>query len=69
MTEMTKMAWEEKYSDDSGVAFAVRFDAAESTNEGLGAIEFECVDKASFPLTKIDWLIDCLQKIKAEQGI
>ena len=68
-TCMSKMAWETMYSDASGIEYAVRYDANQNTNEGVGAIEFENCGKVQFPHSKIDWLIDCLQKIKDEQGI
>jgi hypothetical protein len=68
-TSMAKMAWETQYSDGSGVEFAVRYDANKTTTECEGAIEFEAIDVVRFPLSKIDWLIECLQQIKAEQGV
>jgi len=61
-TSMSKMAWEKKYSDDSAVSHAVRFDADECM------IEFESMYKVEFPQKEINWLIDCLQQIKKEQG-
>ena len=62
-TSMTKMAWEKRYEDDSGVEHAVRFDANKCE------IEFEAIDKIQFPQSDIDWLIQCLQEIKKEQGL
>lgn len=62
-TSMSKMAWEKKYSDNSGISYAVRFDADECM------IEFESVySTVEFPQKEINWLIDCLQQIKKEQG-
>ena len=55
----TKLAFEKRYSDDSGVEFSVRL------NEML--IEFEGHDgDAAFPSYEIDWLIAALTRIKAE---
>jgi hypothetical protein len=54
----TKIAFEQRYSDDSGVEFGVRLDG--------GEIEFECVQKVSFPVAKLDWLIAALKRIKEE---
>jgi len=55
------------YEDGSGIEYAVRFDG--HANEGMGQIEFQAVDKVSFPLNRIGWLIDCLEKIKNETGM
>lgn len=66
---MSKMARETRYSDDSGVEYAVRYDSEANTNEGTGAIEFENCGKVQIPQSKIDWLIYCLQQIKQEQGL
>ncbi len=54
----TKIAFEQRYPDDSGVEFAVRLDGNE--------IEFKHVNEISFPCEEIDWLIACLQRIKKE---
>lgn len=68
---LTKMAWEERYSDGSGVEFAVRFDATETATGASipGAIEIECIDKVTLPCDKIDWLIERLTAIKVEQKL
>jgi hypothetical protein len=52
----TKIAFERRYSDDSGVQFAVRLDG--------NKIEFESINEISFPCEEIDWLIACLLRIK-----
>lgn len=55
----TKIAFEQTYSDNSGVEFAVRLD----NNE----IEFEStVGKIVFPIEKIGWLIDAMNRIREE---
>lgn len=56
--QATKMAFEKRYSDDSGVQIGVRLDGDK--------IEFEAVDKISFPVEELDWLISALTRIKAE---
>jgi hypothetical protein len=58
----TKLAFEERYCDDSGIEFAVRFDA----NDDDGAIEFERINKVDFPIGRLSWLIECLRRIQAE---
>ena len=65
---MSKMAFEEMYSDDSGVEYAVRYDCYGKSTEGEGVIQFECIEKIDFPISKINWLIDCLEVIRHEQG-
>lgn len=57
--QITSIAFERRYSDDSGVQFGVRL-------LGRKQLEFECVGKIDFPVEELDWLIACLQKIKAE---
>lgn len=55
----TKIAFEQQYSDNSGVEFAVRLDNDE--------IEFEStVGKLNFPIEKLSWLIDAMNRIKEE---
>ena len=69
--KMNKMAWEKRYSDDSGVEFAVRFDSEQNAiSDGTqGVIELESINAVTFPVCEIDWLITCLEKIKTEQGL
>lgn len=54
----TSIAFEQRYSDGSGVEFSVRLADRE--------IEFEHINEVCFPIEEIDWLIDALQRIKAE---
>ncbi|MDB5975116.1 MAG: hypothetical protein JWR07_1876 [Nevskia sp.] len=56
----TAISFERRYSDDSGVEFGVSLGAA--------GITFESIHLVSFPVEEIDWLIQCLQRIKAELG-
>lgn len=54
----TSIAFERRYVDDSGVEFAVRLVNRE--------IELEAVNKINFPEEEIDWLINCLYRVKDE---
>jgi len=66
MSNPNKAEWSKNYADDSGIEFAVRFDLDKIGNDGSsGIVEFETVSCISFPLTQLDWLIDCLQQLKA----
>ncbi len=62
-----KIAWEQRYSDDSGVEFAVRYDATKPHyNDASATIELEAINAVSFPASRLDWLIECLTRIKTE---
>ena len=63
-----KMAWEQRYSDDSGVQYAVRYDAIDTHYDGCAKIQIAAVDSADFPVTQLDWIIACLCKIREEMG-
>lgn len=56
----TKIAFEKKYSDDSGVEFAVRYEA----NDCFEPIEIEHVNTISIPLEQLDWIIDALCEVR-----
>ena len=60
MSTPTKIAFEERYSDDSGVEFAVCFDSSKK----LGELKFECVNTVEFPADRLDWIIECLNYIR-----
>ena len=60
--KVTVMAFEEPYSDDSGVEFRVKYDSNDTDDE----ITFERVSNTSFPAKKLDWLIASLVRIRAE---
>lgn len=56
----TAIAFERRYGDDSGVEFGVRM---------VNPLEVEIEAQATtacVPMGEVDWLIACLQKIKAE---
>jgi hypothetical protein len=57
----TKIAFETRYSDDSGVEFGVRYDATRTTYE----VEIEAVNSVRLPADKLDWLIESLRSIRA----
>jgi hypothetical protein len=63
MTEpkMTRIAFERRYSDDSGVEFAVSLESRPDAR-----VEFEHIGKVDFPVEELDWLIECLQRIRSE---
>lgn len=58
MAVPTKIAFEQRYSDDSGVEFAVRFDSVR------GEIQFEAVNQVEFPADELDWIIEALEAIR-----
>jgi hypothetical protein len=60
----TSISFEQRYSDDSGVEFAVRL--RPGRGDPYPQIEFERIDTAAFPADKIDWLIGCLERIRDE---
>lgn len=65
MTQPTKLAFEERYDDDSGVEFAVSFNGHEVHSNGCqGVVEFEHAGVTSFPVDRLDWLIERLVAIK-----
>lgn len=69
MSKPTIVRFEQMYSDDSGVEFAVGCDTrASDIGGGIGWIEFARCGDVRFPLKKLDWLIDCLIKIRSETG-
>lgn len=59
--QATKMAFEQRYSNDSGVKFAVRLDA--------DGVEFEAWGKITFPAEELDWLLAALTRIKDELAL
>ena len=60
------MSWEQRYSDDSGVQYAVRYDAVDMHYDGCAKIQIEAGENADFPITQLDWLIACLCRIRQE---
>ena len=61
-----RISWEQRYSDYSGVEYAVRYDAVDVHYDGCAKIQFEAINSAEFPITKLDWLISCLCRIREE---
>ena len=60
--KVSVMAFEEPYDDDSAVQYGVKYDSSNDDDE----IQFERVDRVSFPAHKIDWLIASLERIRKE---
>ena len=60
MSKITRIAFEQRYSDDSGVEFGVSYSADSFDN----AITFERIGEVSFPADELDWLIECLTQIR-----
>ncbi|PXX60730.1 hypothetical protein SAMN05660489_04345 [Pseudomonas sp. LAMO17WK12:I10] len=58
----TAIYFEVWYDDKSGVEFGVSCDKQRESEE----IRFHHIDHASFPIERLDWLIQCLEKIRAE---
>ena len=58
----TKLAFESRYYDDSGIEFAVRYDAANIEDE----IELYHIEGVKFPIARLPWLIAALQRIQAD---
>ncbi len=63
----TSIGWETYYTDDSGVEFGVYFQADNRTGENT--IRFTSIDSVCFPEKQLDWLIDCLKRIKEQRNI
>ena len=57
----TKLAFEKRYGDDSGVEYGVRLDGDE--------IELEAMDTIHFPVEELDWLIAALERIRDEVNL
>lgn len=69
LAPIAKLAFEQMYSDNSGVQYAVRYDSAACNIEDGGAvIEIKCIDTVRLPYSRLNWLIACLTKIKQEVG-
>lgn len=65
MSELTKpvptsIAFERRYSDDSGVEMAVRLEGE--------SIQFERIETVDFPVSELDWLIQTLMYIYCQIG-
>ena len=65
-----KIAFEQRYSDDSGVEYAVRYDTTQGNNRTAGpTIVIEAINTVCFPIEELDWLIACLDRIRAETAL
>lgn len=62
MNRPTKIVYTEPYSDSSGVEFSVTYEQSRQGAE----ITFLHLHEVAFPIETLDWLIDRLQRIRAE---
>lgn len=66
----TKIIFEQKYPDGNGnaVRSSVSYDSSPTQYDGLNGevLISDCVDSVEFSVGDIDWLINCLERIKAE---
>lgn len=65
-----RLTYQEKYSDGSEVEFEVAYSSEEYLHDKSikGVIKSTHLDDVEFPITKLDWLIECLQRVKTEVG-
>lgn len=63
MIRATRISFEKRYSDDSGVEFGVRL--RPDRHNGGHVVEFERINTIDFPLDQLDWLIKSLERIRA----
>lgn len=61
MSKPTQLTFDQRYSDNSAVEFAVHY-----KTYPVAEIDFEHFNSVSFPIEELDWLIACLQHIKSE---
>ena len=54
----TKLGFEKKYLDDSGVEFGVYLN--------YDTITIESIDSVDIPVEQVDWMLGCLNRIKQE---
>lgn len=65
LQKATKLIFEKHYEDNSGVRAAVRYDSTRDDRE----IEIMSISEdwaANLPVSDLDWLIDCLQRVQSE---
>jgi hypothetical protein len=62
MKKPTKIVYKEMYSDSSGVEFSVTYEERRQGAE----ITLHHLHDVTFPIETLDWLIDKLQRIRAE---
>ena len=61
----SKIAFEQRYSDNGEIQYAVRLVDSKSY-DGDQFIEFESVDTVRFPVEEIDWLLEAILRIRSE---
>lgn len=62
-----RLTYHERYDDDSGVEFGVTYkdDPYIHDTDIRGVIILEHVDTVAFPITQLDWLIECLERVRS----
>jgi len=55
------MSFETKYEDNGAIKYAVRF---RTDRDGKRFVDIEYIDRATFPIEDLDWLIDALREIQ-----
>lgn len=67
--KMNRMVYAERYSDGSDIEFQVEYVCEPYLHDNSidGVINITHLDTITFPITKLDWLIECLQRIKANE--
>ena len=62
--QITKLAFEKYYDDDSGVRAAVKYDS--TAEDAVSIMSWSDDHEATFPVADLDWLIECLQRVRSE---
>ena len=60
-----RMSFVQHYSDGSGAEFEVIYEHVPYLHDEtiIGTVTIDHVDNVTFPITKVPWLIDALQRI------
>ena len=63
-----RLTYHEKYSDGSAVEFGVTYRREPYLHDKkiIGFVNIHHVDTVTFPITKVEWLVECLQRVLAE---
>jgi len=66
-----RITYHEKYSDGSGVEFSVTYKQEPYLHDEkiIGFVDIAHGDEITFPITKVEWLIECLQRVLSESGV
>jgi len=60
-----RLTYHEKYDDGSGVEFAVTYEHEPYLHDEkvIGFVTIKHCDDVVFPIDKVEWLIDCLNRV------